>query len=122
MRPTSQTALATLGKAGLPPRLMIDTSHGNSDKDYRRQPLASLATIGEQVAAGERGIIGVMMESFLVDGRQDLADKARPRLRPEHHRRLHGLGDDRAGAPRAGRVGPSAARGGRPAGTGWLGR
>ena len=53
---------------------MIDTSHGNSGKDYRRQPLVA-REVAAQVAHGERGIIGVMMESFLVDGRQDLVDK-----------------------------------------------
>ena len=66
------------GAGGLPPRVMIDTSHGNSGKDFRRQPAVASA-IAEQVAAGERGIIGVMLESFLVDGRQDLADRAPPR-------------------------------------------
>jgi 3-deoxy-7-phosphoheptulonate synthase len=50
---------------------MIDTSHGNSDKDFRRQPVVARA-IAEQVAAGQRGIIGVLMESFLADGRQEL--------------------------------------------------
>jgi 3-deoxy-7-phosphoheptulonate synthase len=68
--------LAALRDAGLPPRLMIDTSHGNSEKDYRRQPLVA-REISAQVAQGERGIIGVLMESFLVDGRQDLGDPAR---------------------------------------------
>ena len=68
--------LASLREAGLPPRLMIDTSHGNSEKDYRRQPLVA-REIGAQVAQGERGIIGVLMESFLIDGRQDLVDPAR---------------------------------------------
>jgi len=71
-----QTVLAALRDAHLPPRLMIDTSHGNSEKDYRRQPLVA-REIGAQIAQGERGIIGVLMESFLVDGRQDLGDPAR---------------------------------------------
>jgi 3-deoxy-7-phosphoheptulonate synthase len=70
-----QKVLAALRDAGLPPRLMIDTSHGNSEKDYRRQPLVA-REIAAQVAQGERGIIGVLMESFLVDGRQDLRDLA----------------------------------------------
>ena len=70
-----QKVLAALRDAGLPPRLMIDTSHGNSEKDYRRQPLVA-REIAAQVAQGERGIIGVLMESFLVDGRQDLRDPA----------------------------------------------
>ncbi len=63
--------LDALAASGLPRRLMIDTSHGNSDKDYRRQPVVAQA-IGAQVAGGERGIVGVLMESFLVDGRQNL--------------------------------------------------
>jgi 3-deoxy-7-phosphoheptulonate synthase len=54
---------------------MIDASHGNSDKDYRRQPVV-IDSVAEQVASGERGIIGVMLESFLVDGRQELRDPA----------------------------------------------
>jgi 3-deoxy-7-phosphoheptulonate synthase len=71
-----QKALAAMREAELAPRLMIDTSHGNSEKDYRRQPLVA-QDIASQVAQGERGIIGVLMESFLVDGRQDLVDPAR---------------------------------------------
>jgi 3-deoxy-7-phosphoheptulonate synthase len=75
-----QATLATLRKCGLPPRLLIDTSHGNSEKDYRRQPAAAHA-VAAQVEEGERGIVGVLMESFLVDGRQDLKDAADiPRL------------------------------------------
>ena len=70
-----QKTAQALRDAGLPPRLMIDTSHGNSDKDYRRQPLVA-ADIAAQLAQGERAIFGVMMESFLVDGRQDLVEPA----------------------------------------------
>ena len=66
-----QRTLALLTASGLPPRVMIDTSHGNSDKDYRRQTVAAGA-IAEQLAGGERGIVGLLMESFLVDDRQDL--------------------------------------------------
>ncbi|MDP9372056.1 MAG: 3-deoxy-7-phosphoheptulonate synthase [Chloroflexota bacterium] len=68
--------LAALRDAGLPPRVMIDASHGNSSKDYRRQPLVARA-IADQVARGEGGIIGVMLESFLAADRQDLTDRAR---------------------------------------------
>jgi 3-deoxy-7-phosphoheptulonate synthase len=63
--------LASLGKVGLPARVMVDASHGNSDKDHSRQPAVTQA-VAEQVSKGERGIIGVMMESFLIEGRQDL--------------------------------------------------
>jgi 3-deoxy-7-phosphoheptulonate synthase len=69
-----QKTLAALRDAGLPPRLMVDTSHGNSDKDYRRQAVVA-RDVAAQIAQGETGITGVMMESFLVDGRQDLKDK-----------------------------------------------
>ncbi len=68
-----QKAAAALKTAGVAPRLMIDASHGNSSKDYRRQP-AVVHDVAAQVADGERAIVGMMMESFLVDGRQDLAD------------------------------------------------
>ena len=67
--------LATLRDGKVPPRVMIDASHGNSAKDFRRQPVVAHA-VADQVAAGESGIIGVMIESFLVDGRQDLTDPA----------------------------------------------
>jgi 3-deoxy-7-phosphoheptulonate synthase len=70
-----QRTLADLIASGLPARVMIDASHGNSGKDFRRQPHVASA-IAEQVANGERGIIGVMLESFLVDGRQDFRDRA----------------------------------------------
>src|SRR5262245_5618833 len=67
-----QKVAQALRDAGLPPRLMIDTSHGNSEKDWRRQPRVA-QDIGEQVAQGDQTIVGVMMESFLVDGRQNVA-------------------------------------------------
>jgi 3-deoxy-7-phosphoheptulonate synthase len=69
-----QAALGALERAGVPRRLMIDTSHGNSGKDHRRQPIVA-HDVAEQVADGERGIVGILMESFLVDGRQDLVDR-----------------------------------------------
>ena len=71
-----QKTLSALRDAGLPPRLMVDVSHGNSGKDWQRQP-AVAREVAAQVAQGETGIIGVMMESFLVDGRQDLVDPRR---------------------------------------------
>jgi 3-deoxy-7-phosphoheptulonate synthase len=66
---------AALETAKLAPRLMIDTSHGNSNKDYRRQPTVS-HDIAQQVARGDAPIFGVMMESFVEEGRQDLKDPA----------------------------------------------
>jgi 3-deoxy-7-phosphoheptulonate synthase len=70
-----QKAAQALVDVGLPPRIMIDTSHGNSEKNWQRQPLVA-RHIAAQVAHGERSIVGVMMESFLVDGRQDIGDRA----------------------------------------------
>jgi len=64
-------ALALLRAAGLPERVMIDISHDNSRKDPERQP-AVAAEVGRQVAAGNHAIIGLMLESFLLSGRQEL--------------------------------------------------
>ena len=66
-------ALELLRAAGLAERVVIDASHDNSAKDPARQVEAA-TTIGEQVAAGNRAIVGLMLESFLVEGRQDLGD------------------------------------------------
>jgi 3-deoxy-7-phosphoheptulonate synthase len=55
---------------GLPDRVMVDCSHGNSLKDHRRQP-AVVDAVAEQVASGSRHILGLMLESHLVEGRQD---------------------------------------------------
>ncbi|KHS77135.1 3-deoxy-7-phosphoheptulonate synthase [Pectobacterium brasiliense] len=56
-------------EARLRPALMIDCSHGNSNKDYRRQPLVVESAI-EQIKAGNRSIIGLMLESHLNEGSQ----------------------------------------------------
>ena len=58
-------------KAGVKPRIMIDCSHANSKKDYKRQGLVC-RDVASQVAAGNRNIIGVMLESNLVAGAQRL--------------------------------------------------
>ncbi|MGH8515969.1 MAG: 3-deoxy-7-phosphoheptulonate synthase, partial [Panacagrimonas sp.] len=57
-----QAACAELARAKLPERLMIDCSHANAGKDYRRQAEVA-ADIGRQISGGERRIIGVMVES-----------------------------------------------------------
>jgi 3-deoxy-7-phosphoheptulonate synthase len=67
-------AAARIQKAGLASRLVVDCSHGNSSKDHRRQPLVA-ADIAAQVAAGSHVIAGVMVESHLVEGRQDWKGK-----------------------------------------------
>src|SRR3954453_1856476 len=64
-------ACQELAKAKLNQRLMIDCSHANAAKQYKRD--ADVAReIGPQLAAGERRIVGVMVESHLVEGRQEL--------------------------------------------------
>jgi 3-deoxy-7-phosphoheptulonate synthase len=64
-------AAGRLAAAGLPERLMIDTSHGNSGKDPARQ-IDVVNAVLAQIARGERRIRALMIESFLVGGRQDL--------------------------------------------------
>ena len=58
-------ALDLLRAAGLPERLVVDASHANSGKDHRSQPTVA-ADVAAQLAAGQRGIVGVMLESFLL--------------------------------------------------------
>ncbi|KAI9700868.1 MAG: 3-deoxy-7-phosphoheptulonate synthase [Candelina mexicana] len=58
-----------LRKKGQREVMMIDCSHGNSNKDHRNQPLVA-KTIGEQIRSGEDGIVGVMIESYLHEGSQ----------------------------------------------------
>ena len=70
---------------------MIDASHDNSGKDPARQIVAA-GEIGEQIAAGNEAIVGVMLESFLVEGSQSSDGDGQLDLRPVDHRRLHGLG------------------------------
>ncbi|MGO1560502.1 2-keto-3-deoxy-D-arabino-heptulosonate-7-phosphate synthase I alpha [Actinomycetales bacterium JB111] len=65
-------ALGLLEKAGQAPRLVVDASHANSGKDHVRQAEVAREIAGT-IAAGERGIAGVMLESFLVAGRQEPA-------------------------------------------------
>jgi 3-deoxy-7-phosphoheptulonate synthase len=66
-----ERAIELLRAAGLPQRLMIDASHDNSGKDPERQPAVAEA-VAQQIAAGNRAVVGAMLESFLVAGRQDL--------------------------------------------------
>jgi len=66
-----EAACQEMGKAGLAPRVMIDASHANSSKKPENQPVV-LDDVASQIAAGDTRIIGVMVESHLVAGRQDL--------------------------------------------------
>jgi 3-deoxy-7-phosphoheptulonate synthase len=62
---------AKMEKSGVQPRIMIDFSHANSNKDYRRQA-GVCHDVAAQIAAGDKRIMGVMMESNLVAGTQSL--------------------------------------------------
>jgi 3-deoxy-7-phosphoheptulonate synthase len=64
-------ACKELSAAGVAAKLMVDFSHANSSKKYERQILVA-QDVGNQLAAGDDRIIGVMVESHLKDGRQDL--------------------------------------------------
>jgi 3-deoxy-7-phosphoheptulonate synthase len=67
-----QNALELLKKNDLPAKVMIDCSHGNSNKDHRNQGRV-LENIISQVANPDHGIMGVMIESHLAEGRQDIS-------------------------------------------------
>ncbi|WP_166656785.1 MULTISPECIES: 3-deoxy-7-phosphoheptulonate synthase [unclassified Rhizobium] len=58
-------------QAGLDPRIIIDASHANSGKDPENQPMV-VSAVAEQISAGDHRIKGMMMESNIVRGRQDL--------------------------------------------------
>ncbi|MFN3266832.1 MAG: 3-deoxy-7-phosphoheptulonate synthase AroG [Deinococcales bacterium] len=76
--PSVEAASSEIAKAGLAARLMIDCSHGNSSKKHENQiPVA--ADIGNQIANGDTRIIGVMLESHLKAGRQDLIPNQTPK-------------------------------------------
>jgi 3-deoxy-7-phosphoheptulonate synthase len=64
-------AIGVMRKSGLHPSILIDCSHANSEKSYERQPLIC-SDVAEQVANGQRSIIGVMLESNLLAGSQRL--------------------------------------------------
>ena len=64
---------AELEKAGLPANIMIDFSHANSNKQHERQMNVG-TDVCNQIAAGDNRIFGVMIESHLVAGRQDIVD------------------------------------------------
>ncbi|MGN6158957.1 MAG: 3-deoxy-7-phosphoheptulonate synthase [Devosia sp.] len=66
-----EAACAEAVKCGIRPAVMIDASHANSSKKPESQPLV-LSDVGTQIAGGDRRIVGVMIESNLVAGRQEL--------------------------------------------------
>jgi 3-deoxy-7-phosphoheptulonate synthase len=62
-----------LEAAGLEKRIMIDCTHANANKDHERQPLVA-SNVAQQLAAGNESIIGIMLESHLHAGKQQLED------------------------------------------------
>ncbi|EAS40623.1 3-deoxy-7-phosphoheptulonate synthase [Photobacterium profundum] len=66
-----------LGNAGQRKKVMIDFSHANSSKKFERQIIVS-EDVGQQVASGNKDIFGVMVESHLVEGRQDIVEGTEP--------------------------------------------
>ena len=71
-----EAAAGALVQAALPPRLMVDCSHDNSGKDPIRQSVVA-ADVTAQIAAGSSAICGVMLESHLIEGRQEIVNGRR---------------------------------------------
>jgi 3-deoxy-7-phosphoheptulonate synthase len=69
------SASALLEIAGLPPNVVIDCSHANSNKDHNRQPIVFRETMRQRVE-GNEGVIGLMLESHLNEGNQPMGDPA----------------------------------------------
>jgi 3-deoxy-7-phosphoheptulonate synthase len=65
------SAATELSSSGLPARIMVDASHANSNKRPENQPLV-VADLARQISEGESRIMGIMIESNLVEGRQDV--------------------------------------------------
>jgi len=62
-----------LQDADLRPYVMVDCSHGNSQKDHKNQPKVA-ADLGDQIAGGAKEIVAVMIESHLLEGNQSMSD------------------------------------------------
>lgn len=62
-----------LTSAGLSDNIVVDCSHGNSNQNHRRQHLV-LDAVAEQIAAGNQSIVGIMLESNIASGSQELGD------------------------------------------------
>ncbi|KAI0484910.1 3-deoxy-7-phosphoheptulonate synthase [Xylariaceae sp. FL0804] len=73
-------AKAALQKAGLRQRLMVDCSHGNSEKNHKNQPKVA-ASLAEQMSRGEEAIMGVMIESNINEGSQKVPKEGRAALK-----------------------------------------
>lgn len=68
-----------LKEAGIKAALVVDCSHANSSKDYRRQPLVA-ENVVNQILEGNQSIIGIMLESHLIEGNQGTAGKVASEL------------------------------------------
>ena len=73
-------AKAKLSKSHTRERLMVDCSHGNSEKNHKNQPKVA-AVLAEQIANGEEGIMGVMVESNINEGNQKVPQEGREGLK-----------------------------------------
>jgi 3-deoxy-7-phosphoheptulonate synthase len=73
--PSVKLAVDALKKAGVNARILVDCSHDNSRKNHERQPDV-LSEVGAQLRSGSGDLFGVMIESNLVAGRQELKNKA----------------------------------------------
>jgi 3-deoxy-7-phosphoheptulonate synthase len=69
-----------LSKSGTRERLMVDCSHGNSEKNHRNQPKVA-EVLAEQIAGGEKGIMGVMIESNINEGNQNIPKEGKEGLK-----------------------------------------
>ncbi|MEE1285533.1 MAG: 3-deoxy-7-phosphoheptulonate synthase AroG [Ruminobacter sp.] len=72
-------AVEALSKAKLIPSVMVDFSHANSHKQFKKQ-VEVAENIAEQISSGSKGVFGVMIESHLVEGRQDLVEGCADKL------------------------------------------
>ena len=73
-------AVGRLRSRGLPDRVLVDCAHGNSNKDPRRQPDVARSLTG-QMASGSHSILGWMIESYLVEGRQAIGPDPSTRVK-----------------------------------------
>ena len=81
-----------LAQANLPANIVVDCSHGNSNKDPSVQPLVAENCVA-QILDGNRSIVGLMLESHLKPGNQPIPkDLSHARVRRVDHRPVHRLG------------------------------
>jgi 3-deoxy-7-phosphoheptulonate synthase len=76
-----EAACQQLRKGGQQEQLIVDCSHGNSQKIHTNQPIVA-AELARRISAGDKQVAGVMLESFLLSGRQDIVDDVGWQLPP----------------------------------------